>query len=64
MSVMGAVVGSTLGTVTVLAQAGEWPDPAMSVALATLVVIAAMVGSVPAIISAAFREPLYVLRSG
>ncbi len=63
LAVGGTLVGSIAGSLVVASQTGLVPDPALTVAVGALVILAAIVGSVPPAAAAALREPLYVLRS-
>lgn len=63
LAVIGALAGSIVGSLVVASQTGLVPDPALTVAVAVLVILAAIVGSLPPAAAAALREPLYVLRS-
>jgi putative ABC transport system permease protein len=63
LSLIGALVGSIVGTLAVANQTGLLPDPALTGAIGVLVILAAVVGSLPPAAAAALREPLYVLRS-
>ncbi len=64
LATSGAVGGAILGELTVLTQTGTLPDPILGGAIVILVTLAALAGSLPAALSAALGEPLYVLRSG
>ncbi len=63
LAVMGSAVGAVAGNLTIVGETTAVPDPMLSVAVSILMTIAAIVGSLPAAALAAFREPLYVLRS-
>lgn len=63
LAIAGALGGAIIGTLVVAFQAGSIPDPALTLAVGVLVVLAALVGSIMPAASAALREPLYVLRS-
>jgi putative ABC transport system permease protein len=63
LALVGALVGSIVGSLGVANQTGLLPDPALTVAVSVLVILAAIVGSLPPAAVAALREPLYVLRS-
>lgn len=62
IAVAGAATGATLSSVIVALQTGAVPDPSLSVSIGALVAVAALAGSIPAALAAAFREPLYALR--
>ena len=63
VSFAGATIGVAAGTAAVFLQTGSIADPVTGGALASLVCLAALAGSIPPAITAAFREPLLVLRS-
>lgn len=63
LAVAGTVMGAIGGTAFVLAQTGVIPDPVLTIAVAALVNLAAIAGSILPAAAAAWREPLYVLRS-
>jgi small basic protein len=64
LALVGAIIGAAVGAVVVFAQVATPPDLPLCVALAALASLAAAVGAMPASLLAAYREPLYVLRSG
>ena len=63
VAVTGSALGAVVGNVIVASQTGSIPDPLLTLAISALVTLAALLGSLPAAASAAFGEPLYVLRS-
>lgn len=63
LALAGTVLGAIAGTLLVVAQTGALPDPALTVAVGALVILAALAGSILPAGAAALREPLYVLRS-
>lgn len=63
LATAGAVAGGMIGSIIVVLQTSNVPDPALTVAIGALVAIAALAGSLAPAVAAAFRQPLYVLRS-
>ena len=63
LAVIGTLLGAIVGTALVFAQTGAVPDPVLTSAVGALVTLAAIAGSILPAAAAAWREPLYVLRS-
>ncbi len=63
LAVAGTAVGAVAGSIAVAVQTATVPDPTLTVAIGALVTLSAVVGSIPPALSAALRQPLYVLRS-
>jgi putative ABC transport system permease protein len=63
MVTVGGGVGGLIGSLAVLLPTGTIPDPELTLAAGILVAIAGVAGCVPPALIAAFRQPLYVLRS-
>lgn len=63
LAVVGSILGTVAGNVIVVRQVTVAPDFLLSAAVSILVSVAALAGSLPAAASAAYSEPLYVLRS-
>lgn len=58
----GAVLGSVAGLTLVYRLTSALPMPSFTIAVAVLVLIIALIAAVPAALSAAFRDPVRVLR--
>jgi hypothetical protein len=63
VALAGSTFGGIAGTAIVVVQTGSIPDPPLTLAVASVVTLSALLGSFPAAASAAYAEPLYVLRS-
>jgi hypothetical protein len=63
LAVTGTVAGAVAGSIAVAFQTATVPDLSLTVAIGALVTLSAVIGSIPPALSAALREPLYVLRS-
>jgi putative ABC transport system permease protein len=63
LAVVGSILGAIVGTALVFTQTDAVPDPVLTVAIGALVTLAAIAGSILPAAAAAWREPLYVLRS-
>ena len=63
LALTGTAAGAVAGSIAVAVQTGVVPDPNLTLAIGALVTLSAVVGSIPPALSAALREPLYVLRS-
>lgn len=62
LGIAGSSIGLLTGTALVAFATQVVPDPVLGTAVAGLVVLSALAGSLPATIAAAFTEPLYALR--
>ncbi len=62
VAVLGSTVGGLAGVGLVAAGTSTAPDPLLVIAVTALVALAGLVGSAPAAVIAAFREPLHALR--
>lgn len=63
LAIAGTALGGAIGSLAVVAGVGEFPDPLLTLAVCALVSLVAVGGAaIPAVV-AAFRQPLYVLRS-
>ena len=61
-AVIGTVVGTTAGLLVVNNSTGMLPAPGFVAGVAVLVVIVALLGSIPPAIAAALRDPMRILR--
>lgn len=61
-AVTGGVLGTTISVLVLANTTGTVPDPAFSVAIIVLAVLAAIAASIPSAVVAAFRDPVRVLR--
>ncbi|GIW20360.1 MAG: hypothetical protein KatS3mg065_0656 [Chloroflexota bacterium] len=60
---IGVVLGAAVGAALVVVQTGLAPDPVLLAAVGWLLALAAVAGSVPAAVAAAWRDPVEVLRT-
>lgn len=60
---IGVVLGAAVGAALVVVQTGLAPDPVLLAAVGWLLALAAVAGSVPAALAAAWRDPVEVLRT-
>ena len=61
-AIIGATVGTVLGTCIVLLTSGETPGPQFVLSVPVLTVLAVVVGALPAALTAAIRDPVAILR--
>lgn len=64
LAVAGTGLGALVGVGLVVVQTGLAPEVGLVAAIAALLTLAAVAGSVPAAVAAALRDPLEVLRTG
>ncbi|CAN5536805.1 hypothetical protein BH23CHL10_BH23CHL10_13670 [soil metagenome] len=62
LALLGSLVGAVAGTALVASQTSLPPDPSLAAAIAALLALAAVLGSLPAAAIAALREPLFAIR--
>jgi ABC-type antimicrobial peptide transport system permease subunit len=63
LAVAGTTAGAVAASIAVAVPTATLPDPTLTFAIGALVTLSAVAGSIPPALSAALREPLYVLRS-
>lgn len=63
LALLGSLCGVVTGVVLITWQTGLILDPVLSLAIAVLLTLGALAGSVPAALAAAYQEPLYALRA-
>ena len=57
-----AALGAAVGSFLIQRWTGSGPDPSFALAVATLVILAALVSAVPPALVAAYRDPVRILR--